>query len=305
MAISLNLQGKGHQALIFALKATQIAKEIGSIILQVRSMAVEANCQTYRMGRYQQSALLCSDSLLLLEALGMDAGNSRLYQDTLIRYAGVLFEKTEYHASRMMYKRVFGESSELSSLDDIALGRVHPSQLRGKGFAMISIIQVDISTNHHDSTIFPRLEVARKLFLSINDHRNVLICDFLLGRLHWKLEKYESAEEILEKCLHSSGHTHDASVQAECLRALLELALLKSDKASALRYSVLHLAGAQLAHEIPQIYRSLLILGNVFSLEHKETALVLFEIALGGFTSMDIHRGKVAVIFDLSAMLTC
>lgn len=150
----------------------------------------------------------------------------------------------------------------------------------------------------------------RPLIAAAADLRDACFCDITKGDLHLRRREYDIAKSIFERCLMTTRVELDDDTELTllCYERLSDTEHAMKNTLSALRYSVvLPIVGLR-AQGWPAIHQALRCLGDVLLDEsQEECAETLFNAALDGFTSMDVHRGNALVEFvripELSAVI--
>lgn len=295
IATLADYQGLRHDALIASRKALAISRESGNLFDEANALAREVD-RLVSIGRdFRQASQACEDALRLMDAFGFDLANSSHYRNHLRGRAEILLQKTEYADARDVFAAVVGDSST-SSIAEAAKGTTY--MLFHQILSMMNIAHIDVATRvdgRSDDDIKRRLGIIRPLLATITDLRSACFCDITQGDLNFRRKEYGIAKSIFEHCLITTRveFDDDAELSLLCYERLSDTERATDNMVSALRYSVVFLIVGVRTQSWPAIHQALRCLGDVLLKEgDEETAEALFNVALEGFTFMDIHRGK-------------
>jgi hypothetical protein len=117
-----------------------------------------------------------------------------------------------------------------------------------------------------------------------------LLADFATAELRLLDGAIGAAKTMFEKCFASSL---DAQLALLCAERLGDLSTGLNDIPNTLRWAVVFLSLALKCKAKRQTVQAFRCLGQIFSAEgDDETALNLFDVALDGFTFMDVHHWR-------------
>ncbi|KAJ7235540.1 hypothetical protein C8J57DRAFT_1571870 [Mycena rebaudengoi] len=135
----------------------------------------------------------------------------------------------------------------------------------------------------------------RALFFTAHGSRfGLSACDITLGDLHFKRGGYAEARRLYRQAYAS---TDASEIHIICLEKLTDVALASNDMTSATCHATLmlilaHRSGyqAKIHHALRRVLRAE---------EDIVNSMTLFEVALSGFTLMDIHRARADCMFRM------
>lgn len=267
---------------------------------QIKALTREADCHIDIGKDFRKASIAVDEALALLNALGMGS-NSDYHMALMNTRAEVALQKTEYDDAMGIYRQAV-DVSHPAPLHSPVAGVERTFQVVSLNafqlVTLLNIAHVDVATWSGDSTgdeIRGRLDALRPL-LGYYSKLYPCFCDIEQGVLYFRQKQYDVAQDFFKRCLttvhYDLGNVPELSLR--CREGLSNTALAKEDQESALRYSVVFLLESLKASAWPFIHRSLRCLGDVLLSEgDKGSAEAFFEVALEGFTSMDIHRGNV------------
>ncbi|KAJ6529226.1 hypothetical protein B0H19DRAFT_1193459 [Mycena capillaripes] len=282
-----NFLGDTAAALRHARDAQMAARVYGSLWNEVTAMRIRASiCE--RIGDYARSARLCSDAKAILSALALDFGNRvSVFRHIVNTEAEISLQQTNYALARSI-------NASLTTPEDSQTGFSH--QEISEGYALVNIAFIDIATGKHFAA-GKTLDSARSLFSAHSNKFGLVACDITLGDLRCKEGDYAEARRLY---LQSLVALPIAELQTMCVEKLSDVALVQHEVEWAQRYATLLLVLACKSGYQAKMHHALRRLGDVFLVHGDETnALLLFEVALAGFTLMDVHRAKGECLFRI------
>ncbi|KAJ7253872.1 hypothetical protein C8J57DRAFT_1658920 [Mycena rebaudengoi] len=148
--------------------------------------------------------------------------------------------------------------------------------------ANLNIALIDIATGADSKIIRQNLHMAAELCLR----------DDALG----------TANALFEKCFVASQHLSELPLL--CLERLGDLSTGMNDIQTTLRWTGIFLGLALNLKDKHQTMQAFRCLGQIFSVQgDNETALSLFNVALDGFTFMDVHRWRADCMVRIADIL--
>ncbi|KAJ7279880.1 hypothetical protein C8J57DRAFT_1566856 [Mycena rebaudengoi] len=203
---------------------------------------------------------------------------SVLMLDILSQQAEIHLVKSEYLQSRNLQVTI------VSSCQPTSYNAI---------LANLNIAFIDIATGADSKIIHQNLDVVQshlKAFYGIMGRHTCLSFDFVAAELCLRDQALGTANAMFEKCFASS---QDISTQLPllCLERLGALSTAMNDIQTTLRWTGIFLGLALKCKDKCQTMQAFRCLGLISSAEgDAETALSLFNVALDGFTFMDVHR---------------
>lgn len=232
------------------------------------------------LGCYSQALSIFTQEECLLDAVGIEPkAVSRRFVKNM--QSEVHLRKTEYDDARRLNEFLVSLNVEGSS----------------KSYALFNIATIDIATNtcHNPASTEHNIEVARQHFLSMGIRVGVSECEVTLGALRSHQGDHKTAIQIYRQVVASicCGSLTVDPVIMPCFQGLSECMDLTGNHEDFFHYTVLYLVSALKLSDHAAIYRAIRRLGDVLLQQQDEqTALHLWELALGGLTRMDIHRER-------------
>ncbi|KAJ7446569.1 hypothetical protein FB451DRAFT_1567789 [Mycena latifolia] len=275
-----NLRGDTTTALRHAKDAQTLARESGDLWVEARALrALATTCE--RIGDYARGARLCAEGKALLGALALDTTTSvSVFRHIVNTEAEIRLQKTDYALARAL-------NMSLTTPEEAQTGFSH--QEISNGYALLNIALIDVATGHHvraEGT----LNLARSLFTAHGSRFGGAGCDITLGDLLCKRGQHAEARRLYLKAL---AAVPVPELEMMCLERLSDVALVTREMREAQRYATLLLVSAYKNGYQAKMHHALRRLGDVFVSEGDEAgALLVWNVALAGFTLMGVHRAR-------------
>jgi tetratricopeptide (TPR) repeat protein len=117
-------------------------------------------------------------------------------------------------------------------------------------------------------------------------------CDIALAELHFRQGKYSQSASLCADCL-SVVQWKLAEMELVCWERLADIGFAEKDTGRATRFSIVLLALALRVKDLAATHQAFRRIGDLFhSAGDGSTAQNLFELALSGFTLMDIYQSR-------------
>jgi tetratricopeptide (TPR) repeat protein len=252
-------------------EAQRLSKLSANLYEEARALWIEALCST-QLGAYQNSIIQFKRARDILGLCGL-SGSSFDY--TMRKgQAEVHLLKSEYAEARSIYTQIV----KTTSADQNA---------HAYAFALLNIAQIDVMIDGTEQDINNNLNNARTMFNNLKYPTE--ICDMVLADLHLRKSNTSSASTLFLKSLHLSWGM-DTEITSYCLERLADESQWGGDNSVQSHWPMVYLGFAQRSKQKLALHKALLLLGDVFiSDKDEETAYNLYDVALEGFTYMDVH----------------
>ncbi|KAJ7277472.1 hypothetical protein C8J57DRAFT_1466013 [Mycena rebaudengoi] len=273
----------------FSTRALEYAVHIGDIYAQARSLYIQSKCQTV-FSHYQQSRILLRNGRELLKSCGLQGCSLDMILAN--QEAEILLLKTQYIESRQIQVAIASTLQPtsyyaiLTNLNiasiDIAIGldsrlvreNLDTCRLAGKTLHGLYQTHLDLVSNTHDA----------ELSLQDGDHT--------------------TASAIFSKVFASCCDLNIMEQALCCLEKLADLSTCMNSVENTLGWAGMFLGMALKAKDKLAMMKALFCFGQIFfSQGDWDTALNLFNIALDGFTFMDIHRLRGECMIHIANIL--
>jgi tetratricopeptide (TPR) repeat protein len=191
--------------------------------------------------------------------------------------------KSEYAQARIIYSHIIETiPSEQNPLSH--------------AISLLNIAQIDTICGD-TGDVYHKLNQAKHILNSFNS-RQSFFCNLVEADMKLREEKFELAKVRFEECLRSTGGA-DNQVESFCLERLADIRAWPTSEWQ-FRWTVMYCGYAYKSGDKLSLHKALLFLGDLFiTKEEDETASNLYQVALEGFTSMDVHRSRAQCMMRL------
>ncbi|KAJ7265581.1 hypothetical protein C8J57DRAFT_1620523 [Mycena rebaudengoi] len=273
----LNLTGKPLSALTHAKEAHRYAEHMGDIYLQTWSLWLQGQCHT-ALANYWHAQCLLQKARHILATLGEH--QSKLDLNILNLQAEIHLVKTEYLQSRNLQVAITS-SCQPTSYNAI--------------MATLNIACIDITTGADSKIIHQNLDMTQSHSRAVyGDYGRQIsrIIDYVAAELFLTDGALGTAKAIFEKCFALSLDI-DTDLALLCVERLGDLSTGMNDIQTSLQWTGILLGFALKCNGKHKTMQAFRCLGQILSAQgDDETALTIFNLALDGFTFMDIHRWR-------------
>ncbi|KAJ7191359.1 hypothetical protein GGX14DRAFT_579082 [Mycena pura] len=266
--ISRSLYDKGNLAdgRTHARKAQQIAAILGDQVGQAFAFGQEALC-CIGLGFFHDAAQLCQQVRDLTCMWGLQGSNADIVHNQILE-AGIHFLKTEYPEACLIYEQIVRSTP--------------PGYW--KALALLNIAIIDIARGAPAASVHInlRLDPATPSFTIL-----AWIRDGVDAALMLREGDTAAARAILERLANLDYGMYDCQTTLSWVAVYLGSALRTKDKLSTMK--------------------ALNCLGQIAAAKgESSTAMSLFQVALDGFTVMDVHQWKADCMMRMSKIhLAC
>ncbi|KAJ7261958.1 hypothetical protein C8J57DRAFT_1232093 [Mycena rebaudengoi] len=277
IATTLYDTGKPWSALKYAKKAHSYAEHFGNIYGQAYSLYQQAGCYII-LANYKHAQQLLEDSRGMLAACGQQ--KSALDLDILNFQAEIHFITSDYLES---YKI------------QVAIASSGQPTAQNAIMAKLNIALIDTATGADSNLIHQNLDICYfnlKALYGLHAKHICLGADYGAAELCLRDGDLQTANAMLKKGFASSRDLF-TDLALLFLERLGDLATGMNNIQTTLQWTGIFLALALKCEDKLQTMQAFRCLGQIFSAEgDDETALSLFNVALDGFTFMDVHRWR-------------
>ncbi|KAF8201888.1 hypothetical protein K438DRAFT_1758156 [Mycena galopus ATCC 62051] len=268
-------------AMAYATAAQKLSKVAGNLYQE--GMANYLGAQLLcNLGDYQKSMAQLYRAAELLHLCGLSGG--RLAHDIMLARAEIHLLKSEYTEAR----HLFCEVTETTSAEDNYISYT---------MSLINVGFIDIMIGQAKEDIYHKLQVAQEI-IRRKSTMDITTCGIVQAMVELKDEKFDSAKAKFQECLCLSWGKN-AEVRNFCLEQLANIRAwpvnMWEDK-----WYIIYLASATKSKAKLDLHKALLFLGDAFIANNDEnSAANLYQVALAGFTQMDVHRSRAQCMLRL------
>jgi tetratricopeptide (TPR) repeat protein len=284
----LNITGKPSNALTHAKKAHRYAEHMGDIYLQARSLHGQGRCHMI-LANYWHAQCLLQKARHILATLGQQP--SLLELDIINLQAEVHLVKSEYLESRKLQVTI--------------ASNCRPTSYHAV-LANLNIAFIDITTGADTKIIHQNLDITQSYLEALYGYpgrHTSLTADYVAAELCLRDGAFGTVKAMFEKCF-ALSLTIDTDLALLCLERLGDLSIGMNDIQNTLRWTGIFLGLALKCKDKRQTIQAFRCLGQIFSAKgDDETALNLFNVALDGFSFMDIHRWQADCMVRIADIL--
>ncbi|KAJ7206155.1 hypothetical protein C8J57DRAFT_1484863 [Mycena rebaudengoi] len=270
----LLVTGKPLSALTHAKEAYRYAEHIGNIHGQAWSLSLQGQSHIY-LANYQYAQHVLQKSRHILATLGHQ--QSALNLCILNLQAEIHLVKSEYLESRKLQVAI-ASSCQATSYNAI--------------LANLNMAFIDITTGADSKIIHQNLDIAQSHFKALYGYfgRHIsLVADYVTAELCLRDGALGTVNALYEQFFALSLDI-DTDLALQCLERLGDLSIGMNDTQTTLRWTGIFIGLALKCNDKHQTMQAFRCLGQIFSAQgDDETALNLFNVALDGFTLMDVH----------------
>ncbi|KAF8156160.1 hypothetical protein K438DRAFT_1777586 [Mycena galopus ATCC 62051] len=260
---------------VHATAAQKLSKLSGDLYQEAYAIYLRVRCSISRTD-YQGSAAQLHRAIELLHACGMPGG--MLAHDIRGIQADIHFRRLEYAEAR----NIHCEIRETTSAEE---------NINAYSHALFSIGLIDIIIGGPEKEIYHSLKLAQSIFRERRDARRVIMCDLLQALIEFQEKKFDSAKVKFQECLHLFWKKAKApEYEFLCFQKLANIEVWPVHKQQH-KWPMMDLGYAYKYQYKSGLHEALLFLGDVFIADKDEnTAATLYQVALEGFTEMNVHH---------------
>ncbi|KAJ6596177.1 hypothetical protein DFH09DRAFT_128565 [Mycena vulgaris] len=277
LAMVNNMIGAYPDAQLYAGQATLLARQSGNLYQESAATLI----QTYiymSLGDYKRSMDLSQRSRECMRLCGLTGSDVDF---RILRcQAEIHSVKSEYKEMRKIYTEILEETSP----------EVSPANY---GYSLLNIGAVDIIMGASEEDAKRSIDAAKSIFSAAGSAHAVTFCNMVLGDLKLREGDTSGAKVLLEQGFNSL-RGYDAEAMLFSLERLGDVSRWSAHGVSSMEgWSVLFLGQALKLKNPLAIHQALGFLGDQALADGDDgTAHSLFNVALDGFTQMDVHISR-------------
>ncbi|KAJ7268432.1 hypothetical protein C8J57DRAFT_1612495 [Mycena rebaudengoi] len=282
------MMGHYTSALEYADSALECGQVLGDLHGQAQSICLQAMCHNSR-GNFAHAAKLCAQSRHLLSLCGLERGQTYIKVQNL--QAEIYYLKTEYAAARHLHVSSLLAARDRAPTANIAL-------------CHLNLALIDIQLGSKAEQVQENLTRSITLFEKFGWSFGLLYCDTAVADLLLSQGKVHEARAMFQSCFAAVRQYSAPEAAAFCLERLADVQNEMNHV-----HDVWHWAGTFLAFSVVTknsltLMKAIRCYGNLFAVSGEDSmAFTLFQVALEGFTFMDVHRWKAKCMIDIGDIL--
>ncbi|KAJ7461947.1 hypothetical protein FB451DRAFT_1267323 [Mycena latifolia] len=159
--------------------------------------------------------------------------------------------------------------------------------------------QIDVEIGSLRDRVHRNIDTAKQLFNSMEYEIGIVLCDMITAALDMNGGDFLKAKNLFQICLKSMWGK-SPEVVSYCLEKLGNASLWHAVDHASSSWTVTFLVHSLKSKQKLEIHKALQFLGDVYLADgDQQTAISLFDIALEGFTKMDVHRSRAECMLRL------
>ncbi|KAJ6618137.1 hypothetical protein B0H10DRAFT_1947756 [Mycena sp. CBHHK59/15] len=273
----------------YAEKALQYAEHLGNLVGQAWALYAQASC-TRALGNFKDARRLCTHARDLLATCGLQGGTLDLQLQN--EEAEIHLLKTEYLDAQNIFASTACNAAE-------GQPPTYTTTL-----SMLNLAVIGLATGADTEVVHHNLNMCRHLFsTSVALPLGVLYCDITMAGLHLQKGNLALANQMFQDCFLSvQNMTEEGTIF--CLEQLADLTTHMNSPQVTLQWAAIFLASAQRTRNKLAVMKALYCLGTIFAGQGENSAaLSLFQVALDGFTFMDVHKGRANCMVHVASII--
>ncbi|KAF8209277.1 hypothetical protein K438DRAFT_1812106 [Mycena galopus ATCC 62051] len=273
--------GNYSAAMAYATAAQKLSKVAGYLYEEGLANHLGARLH-YHLGDYQKSMTQLKRAAELLHICGL-SGGVLAHEITLDR-AEIHLLKSEYTEARHLFCQVTETTSAEANCVSYAC-------------SLLNVGFIDMMIDQAKEDIYHKLQVAQEI-IRRDTVINSIVSDAVQAMVELRDEKFDSAKAKFQECLCLSWGTN-AQVRNLCLEQLANINAWPANMRE-YKWPIIYLASAAKVKDKLHLHKALLFLGDTFIANNdKNSAANLYQVALAGFTQMDVHRSRAQCMLRL------
>ncbi|KAF8155283.1 hypothetical protein K438DRAFT_355284 [Mycena galopus ATCC 62051] len=263
----------------------RLSKLSGDLHTEAMAIQFEASCSIVR-GHYRESTAQLNKARELVKMSGFSGGE--LHHNIMRTLGEIHYLKSEYAQARHIH------SQEVETTSPTHNGFSY-------AYALLNVAQIDLIIDGPREDMYHRVNTARITAKLTSRDEISIECDRVQAMIEVREKKFDVAYSRFCECLKLTWVTFN-----ECACPVLEqLADIKTWPLSAPQHKwpPIYLVYACKSKDKLALHKALLFLGDVFLVNEDETtATSLYQVALAGFTNMDVHHYRALCMLRLGDM---
>ncbi|KAF8171379.1 hypothetical protein K438DRAFT_1852690, partial [Mycena galopus ATCC 62051] len=273
--------GNYTAAMAYATSAQKLSKVAGLLYQEGQANYLGGVLHSY-LGDYQKGMAQLHRAAELLHICGMSGGV--LAHDIALAQAEIHLLKSEYTEARHLFCQV----TETTSVEDNSVSYAN---------SLLNVGLIDMMISEAEEDIYHKLQVALEI-LRRESVFDITACGPVQAMVELRDEKFDSAKARFQECLCLSWEKN-TEVRNVCLEQLANIRAWPANMWG-YKWPIIYLASATKLKAKFHLHKALLFLGDAFIADNDEnSAANLYQMALAGFTQMDVHHNRAQCMLHL------
>jgi tetratricopeptide (TPR) repeat protein len=265
-----------------ASESQQAAKIAGNLYLEASALYTEAICWKI-LGSYSHSSSLLGRATYLLELCGMSGGDVHF---------GIRISQAETHRHKSEYMEAY-------KIQTHSLQQCSEDHIYGRAVLFLNIAQIAVEIGGAGHDVRQNLSTASELFRKINHSHGQTSCNMIRAAQEVKEGNLLAGRNLFKECLKTAWGNQTTAV-TYCLERLGAVQHWGPADQTSFLWTVTFLVHSFKCEQRLELHKALQFLGDIFQAQgDQETATSLFNVALDGFTHMDVHRSRAECMVRL------
>ncbi|KAJ7027715.1 hypothetical protein C8F04DRAFT_1189275 [Mycena alexandri] len=261
-------------ALVHVQEFRTLANTSGNLHGEARALSVEAFCWK-ALGHYPQCTSLINRAKSLLNLCGIISHGATSFT--------LMSAQVEVHKLKSEY-------ADAHNILNLLVQDVVGNPPHVYASFLINMAEVEVYMDAPLSEVQKKIDVSRSIFTRVGDPRLVNACNYIQADLN--LREGDTSSLLFCECLRAAWG-RDWEIASFCLERLADSSCWQG--AHHPFWSTVYLTHSLKSKEKLGIYKALQLIGDSFLEDNDQvTAISLFNLALEGFTSMDVHHRSTA-----------
>jgi hypothetical protein len=285
IAYNMIIMGNFPGAQKHAIRAQEYAEALGGIYTQALPLCIQARCQMIS-SNYSEAQILGRKATRLLISCGLEGCSLGLTLQNF--YAELHLLKTEYLESRHIQASIIAASKPIS-YDSI--------------LANLNIALIDIACGMGSESIRKNLDQCQvhcESLYGLTHTQLKLVTYHRFAELNLRYGDLSTANIMFKRCFAWSQKL-DIEVETACVERLADLSTGMNSIHTTMGWAVIFLGTALRSRDKLATMKAFHCIGQISAVQgDDETALRLFNVALDGFTFMDVHKWRADCMIQLA-----
>ncbi|KAJ7027712.1 hypothetical protein C8F04DRAFT_1293724 [Mycena alexandri] len=256
----------------------RLASTIGDLHREARGLSIEGACWK-ALGNYRQCTSLIERSRSLLDLCGLTRSATGL---------NLMNMQVEVHKLKSEY-------ADAQNLNTLMVQYVEEAEPHFYAGFLMNMAEIEVYMNAPRVEVQQKIDKSRSIFAMVGDARLMNACNYIQADLN--LREGDKSSLLFCECLRAAWG-RDWEIASFCLERLADSSRWQG--AHCPFWSIVYLTHSLKSKDKLGIYKALQLIGDSFLEDDDQvTAISLFNLALEGFTSMNVHHSRAECMIRL------